>query len=62
MRTNCKHDDNNYHWKHVQCKVCGQVYTDSGDDWGIAKNKTFNSLDEAEFYKTNGKLPETNNA
>lgn len=41
--------------KYSRCNNCGMILTDSG--WGIASNMWFNSEDEAEFYKRNGRLP-----
>lgn len=45
-------------YNHYVYGCCGAVTLDSGRDWGIAKNKSFENLDVAKFYLANGILPE----
>ena len=42
---------------HVRCCDCWKIKTDSQDDWGIAKNKWFDTYSDATFYRTNGYVP-----
>lgn len=52
----CKHIGTVPYFDHVRCKSCPAVKTDS--QWGIAKNRWFDSLDIAKFYQKNGRMPE----
>ena len=54
----CKHRYLNHHYEYVQCVDCLSIKTDSDNSWGIAKNKWFKSLEEANFYRQYGRLPE----
>ena len=54
----CKHNNIRPEYNHVVCRDCFGIKTDSGVDWGIARNTWFESLDYAKFYKENGRLPE----
>lgn len=49
-------------WDHLECKICQAVEIGNSpgerDDYGIAAGKTFASMEEAMFYKINGRLPE----
>ena len=40
-------------WSHVECisLSCGLIKTDSGNDWGNAKNKWFKSINDAMAVK-----------
>jgi hypothetical protein len=44
-------------WDHVYCVRCGSVMPGAHEEWGIAKNRWFSSLDEATFYRDHGRLP-----
>jgi hypothetical protein len=55
----CDHNEgSNMCYDFVVCKACGMIKTDSGNEWGIAKNKWFKNYFEAEFYRDNGRYPE----
>jgi hypothetical protein len=52
----CRHETRDTRWDHSACRSCSAVKTDSG--WGIASNEWFTSLEEARFYRDNGRLPD----
>jgi len=54
----CEHENTKPSYEYVTCNDCGAIKTDSDRSWGIAKNKWFESLDIANFYKNNGRLPD----
>ena len=54
----CPHTNITPQYNYGRCNTCGAVHTDSGKDWGIAKNKWFTNLEEALFYKDHGRYPE----
>lgn len=49
-------------WDHSKCVKCGVIYIGNSksnrEDWGVAAGKTFKNMEEAKFYKNNGRLPE----
>ncbi len=53
----CAHRNIRPSYDYVVCEDCGSIKTDSDRSWGIAKNKWFESLDFAEFYRKTGTLP-----
>jgi len=43
----CQHSNKTPAYTHVVCKDCYMIKADGDDSWGRAKNKWFNSLEDA---------------
>ena len=52
----CEHKRTTARLEYVKCDDCGAIRADAR--WGIASCKWFKSLDEARFYRDNGRLPD----